>query len=55
MQLSLAERVLASCLRPFARVEPLEAFVATAIALAALLLLTAYYPLKTVRAQRSAP
>jgi AAA family ATP:ADP antiporter len=46
---SFGERFLARCLRPFARVEPGEALVATVMALAALLLLTAYYLLKTVR------
>jgi AAA family ATP:ADP antiporter len=49
MEHSLPERALARALRPFAKVEPGEAVVATAMTLAALFLLTAYYLLKTVR------
>jgi ATP:ADP antiporter, AAA family len=49
MKPSFKERVLARALRPFARVEPGEAIVATVMTLAALLLMTSYYLLKTVR------
>jgi AAA family ATP:ADP antiporter len=42
-------QVLARLLRPFAKVEPAEAITATVMTLAAFLLLSAYYLLKTVR------
>src|SRR5579859_4473957 len=43
------ERFLARALRPFAKVEPREAITTGVMTLAAFLLLTAYYLLKTVR------
>jgi AAA family ATP:ADP antiporter len=43
------ESLLSRALRPFAKVEPREAITTVAMALAAFLLLTAYYQLKTVR------
>jgi len=49
MEPSFQERALARMLRPFAKVEPGEAVVATVMTLAALLLMTSYYLLKTVR------
>jgi AAA family ATP:ADP antiporter len=45
----LLDRILARGFRPFAKVEPGEALTAGAMMLAAFLLLTAYYLLKTVR------
>jgi AAA family ATP:ADP antiporter len=46
---SLPQRLLASLLRPFTKVRPEEAVTVTIMTLAAFLLLTAYYLLKTVR------
>lgn len=44
-----SERVLATVLRPFAKVEPGEALTAAVLTLTVFLLLTAYYLLKTAR------
>jgi ATP:ADP antiporter, AAA family len=46
---SVADRVLAYLLRPFAKVEPAEAVTAAVLMLTVFLLLTAYYLLKTAR------
>ncbi len=48
-QSSLSHRVLATVLRPFTKVQPQEAVTVVIMTLAAFLLLTAYYLLKTVR------
>jgi AAA family ATP:ADP antiporter len=46
---ALSRRLLARALRPFSRVHPAEVAIVAAMTLAAFLLLTAYYLLKTVR------
>jgi ATP/ADP translocase len=46
---SVAERALVYLLRPFAKVEPVEAITAAVLMLTVFLLLTAYYLLKTAR------
>jgi AAA family ATP:ADP antiporter len=49
MAAGTVERALARALRPFARVEPEEVVTTVVMTLAAFLLMTAYYQLKTVR------